>query len=164
KEITSASVILSHNGGLTAFIVTRAAATPSYNELVTQLKQLLPQYIMPTKFAVVSSIPTTAGGKVDRAALLKQESASVFLTYTQKSDVPNIIKPTVSYPSPRKSQKLDDVAAGIVSMGVAVPSKKFRADKLSELVDFLKYCSFPLEYIEHIRNTGKCPGTLLSND
>jgi amino acid adenylation domain-containing protein/non-ribosomal peptide synthase protein (TIGR01720 family) len=246
KNVESAAAIISNNNALVAFIIINSSTQITYSELVTQLHEKLPNYMIPTKFAVVETIPIAAGGKVDKKALQKQEAHVEFLKsnstvnainneipkdprtlslaaiWSKVLDVPEIKndsnffelggesilamraaryaeeeginisvhdifnfpifsdlndlisskeeppkpidKPIISQPRPILHANKEAIAAGMISIGLAIPDNRFRADKLSELIDFLKTISFPQDYIQHIENTGKCPGTLVTND
>ncbi|HJZ78705.1 MAG TPA: non-ribosomal peptide synthetase, partial [Pyrinomonadaceae bacterium] len=54
---------------LTAYITLRNGATPAAGELCEFLKASLPDYMVPSVFAQLDSLPLTANGKVDRAGL-----------------------------------------------------------------------------------------------
>ena len=54
---------------LIAYVVASAAADLSHTGLQDFLKKYLPDYMVPTTFVRVDSLPMTASGKVDRAAL-----------------------------------------------------------------------------------------------
>jgi amino acid adenylation domain-containing protein len=54
---------------LIAYVVDSAAADLSHTGLQDFLKKYLPDYMVPTTFVRVDSLPMTASGKVDRAAL-----------------------------------------------------------------------------------------------
>jgi amino acid adenylation domain-containing protein len=56
--------ITSHNG------------SPDLRQLREHLSQLLPSYMVPTRFAVIDAIPLTSSGKVDRKALPVSEPAT----------------------------------------------------------------------------------------
>ena len=58
---------------LLAYIV--AEETVSASELRTYLQPRLPEYMIPSAFVMLSSMPLTANGKVDRSALLALESS-----------------------------------------------------------------------------------------
>lgn len=55
---------------LVAFIVPDSNDNqPSFNELKAALIATLPQYMVPSRFALIEELPTTVGGKLNRAAL-----------------------------------------------------------------------------------------------
>jgi amino acid adenylation domain-containing protein len=54
---------------LTAYLVTRNEAVPAASDLRTFLQETLPGYMVPSIFVKLESVPLTANGKVDRAAL-----------------------------------------------------------------------------------------------
>ncbi|HUN63576.1 MAG TPA: amino acid adenylation domain-containing protein [Candidatus Sulfotelmatobacter sp.] len=54
---------------LVAYFVATETAVPDRGELRALLKQRLPDYMVPTDYVVLDSIPTTPNGKVDRLAL-----------------------------------------------------------------------------------------------
>ena len=54
---------------LTAYITMRNGRTPSASELRDSLRSSLPDYMLPTLFVKLDTLPVTANGKVDRAAL-----------------------------------------------------------------------------------------------
>jgi len=54
---------------LVAFVVCKSPAGPSVRDLCEHLKQQLPQYMVPARFAILEKLPLTPNGKVDRAAL-----------------------------------------------------------------------------------------------
>ncbi|HVO96042.1 MAG TPA: amino acid adenylation domain-containing protein, partial [Terriglobales bacterium] len=54
---------------LVAYAVAIPGSSPSASELRTFLRQKLPEYMVPTAFLFLDSLPLTANGKVDRNAL-----------------------------------------------------------------------------------------------
>ncbi|MDM9385424.1 amino acid adenylation domain-containing protein [Chlorogloeopsis sp. ULAP01] len=54
---------------LVAYIVPNGEQTPTISELRDFLKQTLPDYMVPSAFVILNSLPLTANGKVDRRAL-----------------------------------------------------------------------------------------------
>ena len=70
----AASVVLARGSAcdqkrLTAYLTTHNAATPSACELRTFLRAALPDYMVPSVFVQVRSLPLTQNGKVNRQAL-----------------------------------------------------------------------------------------------
>ncbi len=58
---------------LLAYVVPREEATITTAELLTHLKEFLPEYMVPAGYAWLDSIPLTANGKLDRKALPESE-------------------------------------------------------------------------------------------
>ncbi|WP_218653140.1 amino acid adenylation domain-containing protein [Nostoc sp. TCL26-01] len=54
---------------LVAYIVTHQGSTYKQNQLSAFLQQRLPEYMLPSAFVVLASLPLTANGKVDRQKL-----------------------------------------------------------------------------------------------
>jgi acyl carrier protein len=54
---------------LVAYVVARAGVEPSAGELRRFLGELLPDYMIPSRFVVVDRVPLSPNGKVDRRAL-----------------------------------------------------------------------------------------------
>jgi len=54
---------------LVAYVVSTAGAMPNAGELRDHLRKRLPDYMVPAEFVSIESVPVTANGKVDRAAL-----------------------------------------------------------------------------------------------
>jgi acyl-CoA synthetase (AMP-forming)/AMP-acid ligase II/acyl carrier protein len=63
-----------HERGLIAYVVPRGTM-PSPGDLVTTLRERLPEYMRPAAFVELGELPLTASGKVDRARLPKPEAA-----------------------------------------------------------------------------------------
>ena len=63
-----------HEQQLVAYIVAEEGVAPTKAELRTYLREKLPQYMIPTAFVTLPSLPLTASGKLDRAALPVPES------------------------------------------------------------------------------------------
>jgi acyl carrier protein len=57
------------NRRLVAYVVPRAPATPSASELRRFLQDLLPDYMLPSAWVFLESLPLSANGKVERRAL-----------------------------------------------------------------------------------------------
>jgi amino acid adenylation domain-containing protein len=61
---------------LVAYILPRAGAqAPTVTEWRRQLKQQLPEYMLPSAFVTLEELPLTSSAKVDRRALLAMESS-----------------------------------------------------------------------------------------
>ena len=58
---------------LVAYLVPVLNANPTPTELRSELKQILPEYMIPSAFVTMESLPVTANGKLDRRALPKPE-------------------------------------------------------------------------------------------
>jgi amino acid adenylation domain-containing protein len=54
---------------LVAYVVPKSGATLSADQLRSALSETLPEYMVPSNFLVLESLPLTANGKVDRNAL-----------------------------------------------------------------------------------------------
>ena len=54
---------------LVAYVVARHAPSPTFSELRNYLKEKLPDYMIPSAFVFLDSLPLTINGKVDRNAL-----------------------------------------------------------------------------------------------
>ncbi|HEX7240317.1 MAG TPA: condensation domain-containing protein, partial [Longimicrobiaceae bacterium] len=54
---------------LVAYLAAAAEGLPSVEELRAQLRESLPEYMVPTAFVALETLPLTPNGKVDRAAL-----------------------------------------------------------------------------------------------
>jgi amino acid adenylation domain-containing protein len=54
---------------LVAYVVQKQQPAPSVTELCNYLKEKLPEYMIPSMFVMLESLPLTANGKVDRNAL-----------------------------------------------------------------------------------------------
>ena len=60
---------------LVAYVVTAQQAAPTSNELKNFLSEKLPEYMVPSAFVFLDSLPLTATGKVDRKALPSRDPA-----------------------------------------------------------------------------------------
>ena len=72
-EVERCIVLLAGDGDnrhLVAYLVTAAGSAPRVEDLRHFAEQRLPRHLVPAQLFAVPSIPTTANGKVDRAALL----------------------------------------------------------------------------------------------
>ena len=58
---------------LVAYYVPVQGANPTITELRSELKQILPEYMIPSAFVPMDVLPVTANGKLDRRALPKPE-------------------------------------------------------------------------------------------
>jgi non-ribosomal peptide synthetase-like protein len=71
-HIRQAAVVLRNEDGLdalVAFLVGATAVVPDPRELRAKLREFLPSYMVPSRFEVVTVLPTLSSGKVDRKAL-----------------------------------------------------------------------------------------------
>ena len=57
------------NKRLVAYVVSDRVCRLTQNDLRNYLKQILPDYLIPSAFVILEALPMTANGKVDRAAL-----------------------------------------------------------------------------------------------
>jgi non-ribosomal peptide synthetase component F len=103
-------VVCADPGGedrLVAYVTPSSAAALSQDDLRTSAKEHLPDYMVPSSFVVLPSMPLTANGKVDRAALpapdasrpdsrnafvaprtpVEQELANIWATILKRSEV-----------------------------------------------------------------------------
>ncbi len=62
---------------LTAYVVPAAGAALNGQDLREFLAQKLPDYMIPARFVAIKELPTTANGKLDKAALPAPSAASV---------------------------------------------------------------------------------------
>ena len=78
---------------LVAYAVAKAGANPSASELRSFLQQRLPDYMVPSVFMIVDSLPLTLNGKIDHKALPKpDEQAAPELSYTApRTEAENIV-------------------------------------------------------------------------
>jgi thioesterase domain-containing protein/acyl carrier protein len=73
-------VLLQQQGShsiLAAYLVPRNGRCPSLGELRAYLKRRLPEYMVPHRFAQVTTLPRLPSGKIDRCALLQASSPTV---------------------------------------------------------------------------------------
>jgi len=84
-DVGEAVVVARHNEHfdkrLVAYVTPYAGRVPSPAKLHTYLSQRLPDYMIPSAFIVLASLPLTVNGKVDRKAL-----PEVSLTYRRPDD------------------------------------------------------------------------------
>ncbi|MFN6478156.1 non-ribosomal peptide synthetase [Nostoc sp. DedQUE07] len=64
---------------LVAYVVPQVEQSPTVSELRQFLKAKLPEYMVPSAFVLLESLPLTSNGKVDRRALPKPELDSTLL-------------------------------------------------------------------------------------
>ncbi len=79
KEVRQAVVIVESektpNPRLLAYVITSASKPPNVDELRTFVGQHLPDYMIPASFVFLKTMPLTANGKIDRAALPAPDEA-----------------------------------------------------------------------------------------
>jgi amino acid adenylation domain-containing protein len=71
-QVRQAVVVVRHDDSqekVVAYVVASGAMPPAPDDLRRVLKQKLPDYMIPSAFVYLRSLPLTANGKVDRAAL-----------------------------------------------------------------------------------------------
>lgn len=82
-EVHSCAVIASAGEpgekNLAAFLVLRKGATVAVHSLRAWLSEKLPDYMLPSRMAVLEALPLTPNGKVDRRALEKLEGTALAL-------------------------------------------------------------------------------------
>jgi hypothetical protein len=80
-SVSEAVVIVREEEGrerqIEAYLVAHEGAELMSNELRAQLTEKLPEYMVPASFTVLTELPLTSSGKVDRRALLNVEGAKV---------------------------------------------------------------------------------------
>ncbi len=76
-QVAGCAVVAQQNGGgifLTAYVVTRAVAPLTGPVLREWLREKLPDYMVPARFATLPALPLTPNGKLDRQALGRLEN------------------------------------------------------------------------------------------
>ena len=69
-----------------AWVVSSTNSSELKHDILTQLKQQLPSYMVPQELIVLDSMPVTANGKTDKTALLKiAEQSQVDSTYSNST-------------------------------------------------------------------------------
>jgi len=63
------SAVVARNGELVAYVVPVEGVTPAVVALRSPLAELLPDYMMPSRFVALAELPLNANGKLDAAAL-----------------------------------------------------------------------------------------------
>jgi acyl carrier protein len=82
EAIVMASEDVADRKRLIAYVVSEdKALSPSVNDLRGFIKQRLPEYMIPAAFVVLTELPLTANGKVDRKALPAPEQLDSGLMY-----------------------------------------------------------------------------------
>jgi amino acid adenylation domain-containing protein len=80
-EVAACAVVAQDRGGgdkvLAAFVVGRKQAELSVGSLRLWLRQKLPDYMMPSRFVTVPSLPLNPNGKLDRKALAKLDGVEL---------------------------------------------------------------------------------------
>ena len=79
RTVRDAAVVVREEGGskrLCAWVVP-SGPQPEPRELETSLRRRLPEHLVPSRFELVSELPLTSNGKVDRRALANRELRSV---------------------------------------------------------------------------------------
>ncbi|HEX3555526.1 MAG TPA: amino acid adenylation domain-containing protein [Thermoanaerobaculia bacterium] len=71
---------------LVAYLVPEEEPGPPFEDLRTYLRQLLPEYMVPAAFKVISALPLNANGKLDQAALPFVEAEERSAAYTAPRD------------------------------------------------------------------------------
>jgi amino acid adenylation domain-containing protein len=77
KAAVLAGLDVTGNQCLTGYFAVRAGAVPSAADLRAFLKAKLPEYMVPSLFVMLSDIPLTSNGKVDRAALRSRDDSAL---------------------------------------------------------------------------------------
>ena len=70
--VREAAVVAQEHGGdrrLVGYIAARKGSSPSANELRRYLNEKLPEYMVPSAYAMLETLPLTRNGKIDRANL-----------------------------------------------------------------------------------------------
>jgi len=75
--VRDAAVVVTAGGDAIAHIILESGAEPSPTTMREQLRERLPEPLIPARFVPVSRFPTTANGKLDRAALAAHPLAAL---------------------------------------------------------------------------------------
>ncbi|WP_417715339.1 non-ribosomal peptide synthase/polyketide synthase, partial [Rhodococcus daqingensis] len=111
SEIAQAVVVV-HNDPtvgehLVAYVVATAGTVPDHRELTADLKQKLPDYMVPSLFVALESFPVNASGKLDRKALPAPDFSSLAREYRAPST-----------PTEEKLTELFSALLGLEKIGV----------------------------------------------
>jgi len=98
---------------LVAYVVPRQKQSATAGDLRDFLKQKLPEYMLPGSFVLLDSLPLTASGKVNRAAL------------PSLSEVPEQLPASATGPQTALEKLLADVWADLLSVRVGVNDNFF---------------------------------------
>ena len=80
ESVREAVVVVKENGNdrrLVAYAVANAGMQMSVDEVRAHLQERLPQYMIPSQFVVLESLPKTPNGKVDRNALPEPQRGEI---------------------------------------------------------------------------------------
>jgi nonribosomal peptide synthetase protein BlmX len=106
----AAAAVLAVEDRLIACLVAAAAqALPTADALHAYCRQRLPEYLVPSAFHEVASVPVTVNGKVDRAALARLTLTSVVRPYVApRSEVEEILAGAIGSVLSRDRVSVDD--------------------------------------------------------
>lgn len=97
------------NSRLVAYVVPKTAPAPTVTAMRQILSQILPDYMVPSAFVILDSLPTTPNGKVDRKALPAPDNTRPQL------DIPYVEART---PIEEKLSEIWSAVLGIEQIGV----------------------------------------------
>ncbi|MEH1869179.1 MAG: amino acid adenylation domain-containing protein [Nostoc sp.] len=80
ETVVTTRVDHSENQRLVAYIIPYPEQTPSTHELRYFLKQKLPEYMLPSAFVLLDTLPLTPSGKIDRRALPAPDKSALSLS------------------------------------------------------------------------------------